>query len=199
MFAFHFAPKRKMRFRFGSTYSTHAVTLAFPRRLYELTAFEAASQIQSSTLFSPLPESCILILCSDPTRLSLCEWVWQQCTHLHVVHDGLEGVGTVPVESNPCNFLIWMHVVLLPNRTRSGDQQQGLPWRFLPAPVRLKSGMLSWQVALVAHSCSCCATTSVSSRSLNSRPGRGDGLLLLGVSLTLPHSHISLKAQDRPA
>lgn len=98
---------------------------------------------------------------------------------------------------NPCNFLIWMHVELLPNRTRSGDQRQGEPWGFLPAPVRLKFGFFGCQVAPMALSCSCCATTRVSSCSINSRPGRGT--LLLGVSLTLLHLTALPKPRaDRP-
>lgn len=39
-----------------------------------------------------------------------------------------------------------MHVELLPNRTHPSDQRQGLPWGFVPAPVRLKFGLFSWQV-----------------------------------------------------
>lgn len=29
-------------------------------------------------------------------------------------------------EADPCNFLIWMHVELLPNRTHPSDQRQGV-------------------------------------------------------------------------
>lgn len=31
----------------------------------------------------------------------------------------------LPAEANPCNFLIWMHHELLPNRRHPSDQRQG--------------------------------------------------------------------------
>lgn len=52
----------------------------------------------------------------------------------------LEGAETLPTGTNPCNFPIWMHIELLPNRTSPSAQRQGLPWASLPAPVRLKFG-----------------------------------------------------------
>lgn len=70
---------------------------------------------------------------------------------------------------NPCNFLIWMHVELLPNRTRPSDQRQGMPRGSCQRQFVSSFGLFSWQVAPVAHSCSCCATTWVSACSLSSQ------------------------------
>lgn len=72
-------------------------------------------------------------------------------------------------QTNPCNFLIWMHVELLPNRTRSGDRRQGMPRGSCQRQFVSSFGLFSWQVAPVAHSCSCCATTWVSACSLSSQ------------------------------
>lgn len=100
----------------------------------------------------------------------------------------------MPAVANPCNFLIWMHVELLPNRALPSDQRQGLPWGSVPAPVRLKFGLFSWQVgasgALLLLQCN--NVGFVLQPQQKARP-RGR-TLLLGVSLTLLHSHILTKS-----
>lgn len=53
--------------------------------------------------------------CIQTSSHSDLSMIWHQCTDLYVVQLDLEGVEIA--EANPCNFLIWMHHELLPNRT----------------------------------------------------------------------------------